>query len=220
MPYKDLFKNYPKTEGRKKISEERLKVTEEERNIARQFGEEYFDGPRKLGLGGYYYDPKYFKPVVKDFINFYSLSENSKILDVGCAKGFMLHDFLEALPECKVSGIDISQYCIDNAIKTVKKFCQVGTCDNLPYEDNSFDLVISIATIHNLEINGVKKSIKEIMRVSKNHAYIKVNAHESESERIAFSNWNLVAKTSLYTHEWENIFNELGYNGEYSWFKP
>ena len=38
----------------------------------------------------------------------------------------------------------------------LKKFI-VGSCDNLPYADNSFDLVISISTIHNLDIDGVKE---------------------------------------------------------------
>ena len=110
MKYVDLLQNYPKTKNRDKISKERINVTKEEREIARKFGKEYFDGPRRLGLGGYKYNKKYFKPVVDDFIKYYDLDNTAKILDVGCGKGFMLHDFLEALPGCTVAGIDISQY--------------------------------------------------------------------------------------------------------------
>ena len=60
MKYIDLLQNYPKTKGREKISKERINVTKEEREIARRFGKEYFDGSRRLGLGGYKYDKKYF----------------------------------------------------------------------------------------------------------------------------------------------------------------
>tara|TARA_B100000575_G_C23085732_1_gene625705 strand:- start:593 stop:1258 length:666 start_codon:yes stop_codon:yes gene_type:complete len=216
----NLLSKYPETEGRQKIAEERIKLTEEEKEISRKFGYEYFDGPRKFGLGGYYYDPKFFSNVVEDFISYYGLSNSSKILDVGCGKGFMLHDFQQILPNCTLKGIDISQYCIENCIDSMKNHCVVGSCDNLPFEDNSFDLVISIATIHNLDLEGVKKSIKEINRVTKKDAFIKVNAHSNEEERKAFKEWNIVAKTSLYEHEWIELFKETNYNGEYYWFKP
>ena len=136
----DLMKRYPKSE-RKAIIEERLKVTEEERKIAQQFGWEYFDGPRRLGLGGYYYNPKYFRPVVEDMIEYYGLNNESSVLDVGSGKGFMLHDFKEALPGLTIAGIDISDYTLENTMEDVKEFCRKASCDDLPFEDNSFDLV-------------------------------------------------------------------------------
>ena len=215
----DLMRRYPKT-VRDALVEERAEVTEEERAVARRFGEEYFDGPRRLGLGGYSYDPKYFQPVVEDMIAHYGLTDDSAILDVGCAKGFMLHDLKAALPGCSVAGIDISTYCLERAIEDVKPFLQCASCDELPFEDDSFDLVVSIATIHNLDLAGVKKSLKEIMRVTRRHAFIKVNGHHNDAERIAFDKWNLVAKTSLHVDDWKRLFGEAGYTGDYSWFTP
>ena len=215
----DLMKRYPKTK-RGDIIGERIKVSEKDREIAMQFGWEYFDGPRHLGLGGYHYDEKYFKPVVEDMIKHYNLSNDSSILDVGCGKGFMLHDFKKALPGIDVGGVDISEYCLDNALKTVRPFLQLASCDKLPYADDSFDLVISIATIHNLDISGVRDSLREIMRVSKKHAYIKVNGYENENEKKELEDWNLVAKTILHVNEWKNIFLDVGYTGDYWWFKP
>ncbi len=216
----NLLSKYPKTKNRSEITKERIKLTEEEKAISRSFGYEYFDGPRKYGLGGYYYDIKYFGEVVKDFIDFYNLDDSSKILDVGCGKGFMLHDFRQLLPNSFLKGIDISKYCIDNCIESMKNDCIVGSCDDLPYDDNSFDLVISIATIHNLDIPGVKKSLREINRVTKKDAFIKVNAHSNPQEKKAFEEWNIVAKTSLYEEDWIKIFKETNYQGDYYWFKP
>ena len=126
--------------------------------IARQFGREYFDGQEEWDQVDTH-TTRSFKQVVEDMIQYYSLTNESSILDIGCAKGFMLHDFKEALPDCKVAGIDISDYCLENSMPSVKKFCKKASCENLPYSDNSFDLVISIATIHNLDIK-CKESLK------------------------------------------------------------
>jgi ubiquinone/menaquinone biosynthesis C-methylase UbiE len=215
----DLMDKYPKSE-RSEILDERIQVSEEERKIAQKFDWEYFDGDRRMGLGGYHYDGKYFKPVVQRMIEYYGLTSKSRILDVGCAKGFMLHDFVEALPGIAVSGVDISDYCLENAMPSVAPYLQHASCDALPYEDDSFDLVISIATIHNLDVDGVKQSLREIMRVGNGQAFIKVNGYRNQYECDQLNNWNLVAKTILHVDEWKEIFSEVGYTGDYYWFLP
>src|SRR5207253_2855014 len=107
--------------------------------------------------GGYNYDGRW-KPIVKRFSEHYDLTTSSKILDVGSGKGFMLHDFREALPGVTVAGIDISTYGVEHTLEDVKPFVQVGNATDLPYPDKSFDLVISINTIHNLKLEPLKKS--------------------------------------------------------------
>jgi SAM-dependent methyltransferase len=218
MPEVDLMKSYPKT-SREDLITIRRQVSEADRARAQQFGEEYFDGPRHLGLGGYYYNKKYFGPVVQDMIQFYSLKRDSRILDVGCGKGFMMKDFMEALPGSSVYGIDISRYCHENSLIEVKSNILLGSCERLPFPDNHFDLVISIATIHNVDIEGVKKSLREIVRVSRgNNYYIKVNGYRNDQERQNLEDWNLVAKTILHVEQWEQLFEETGYQGQYSFF--
>ena len=106
----DIMKRYPKS-VRDNIIKDKKKVSNEDIKIARQFGKEYFDGERWQGLGGYYYNSKYFTPVVEDFISHYGLTDESKILDVGCGKGFMLHDFKKALPNVSLAGIDNTKNC-------------------------------------------------------------------------------------------------------------
>lgn len=213
------MRRYPRSE-RKNLLGERQTVSEHERRIARQFGPEYFDGERRLGLGGYYYNPRFFAPVVQDMISHYQLEEQAAILDVGCGKGFMLKDFRDALPHATLKGLDISSYCLENAHPDVAEELVLGSCDCLPYEDDSFDLVIAIATIHNLDESGVRSSLREIMRVSKSAAYIKVNGYRTEGERRRIEQWNLVAKTSLSVESWKALFREEGYTGDYSFFVP
>ena len=214
----NLLKKYPKT--KRDLSKRGNEKTEEDRIIARRFDKEFFDGDRKNGYGGYYYNSKFWTEVVKDLNNFYKLKNGSKILDIGCGKGFMLFDFMKLNPNFVLEGIDISDYAITNAVPEVKKFLKVGNAKNLPYEDNSFDLVISINTTHNLEINQCKKALSEMERVSRKDKYLIVDAYSNEIEKDRIFAWNLTAKTILSTNEWISLFEEAGYTGHYYWFEP
>lgn len=213
-----LMRKYPKTK-RSTISEKRALVSEEDRMVARRFDELYFDTDRRYGYGGYNYDPKFFSEVVKDFIDYYSIGPTDHILDVGCAKGFMLHDFKQTLPNLNVAGIDISDYAIGKSMDSVAPYLTVGCCSKLPYDDDQFDLVIAISSIHNLDLDGVRLALKEIMRVSKGPCFIKVNGYKNLREREALEKWNLVAKTTLHENEWLELFEEVGYTGDYDFFK-
>lgn len=213
----NLLDLYPKA---KRNLDERVALTSpEDRRLAKQFGREYFDGARTQGYGGYRYDGRWV-PVVKRFIDHYGLNEKSAVLDVGCAKGFMVHDFVQALPGATIRGIDISEYAIENALETVKPLLQVGNATSLPFADNSFDLIISINTIHNLKLEDLKQSLREIERVSRFAAFITVDAYHNEEERERMLKWNLTAETHMYVDEWKKLFDEVGYTGDYHWFIP
>ena len=188
--------------------------------IARKFGKEFFDGDRKHGYGGFNYMPRFWQPVIPTFRDFYNLSEKSTILDVGCAKGFMLHDFKEIIPGITVAGVDVSGYAIDNAKESVRDVVSVADVRDLPFEDNSFDLVIAINTVHNLEGNDLERALNEINRVSKKHSYITVDAYKSALEKEMMFAWNLTAKTILSCEDWIALFHRTGYVGDYYWFMP
>ena len=132
----------------------------------------------------------------------------------------MLHDFKKLIPGIKVSGIDISNYAISNCIETVKSDLRVADARDLPFEDNSFDLVISITTIHNFDIEGCKTALKEIERVSKKDSFITVDAYHNENEKKIMQAWNLTAETILHVDDWKKLFNEARYKGDYYWFIP
>ena len=213
----NLLKKYPKT--KRDLKSRLIKKTSNDRAIARKFGYDFFDGDRKNGYGGYYYHPRFWNEVVKDFIKFYKLNKKSKILDIGCGKGFMLHDFKQAIPEITVRGIDISKYAINNSLLSVRKYLKIGNAKKLNFPDNYFDLTISITTLHNLNLNDFKKSITEIQRVSKK-SFITVDSYRNEEEKKRMDAWNLTALTYMHRKDWIQLFKEINYTGDYFWFIP
>ena len=194
-------------------------LTSEQREMACQFGREFFDGDRLWGYGGYIYDGRWIS-VVEKFRDYYELTSESNVLDVGCAKGFMLHNFRQVIPGIKVAGIDVSEYAIENAMDDVRPFVQVANAKDLPFPDKSFDLVISINTVHNLEIEECKQAITEIERVKKKNAFLVLDSFRNQREEDRMRKWNITGKTILSVTEWLKVFAEVGYTGDYYWFIP
>ncbi len=219
----NLLKDYPSGKG----TRYKRNYTLEQRLEARNFGKDFFDGTRDQGYGGYKYDGRW-ESVVKYFIEYYNLSAGSRILDVGCAKGFLLYEFTKLLPKVDVVGIDISKYCIENAKEEIKNNLFVCDAANMPFKEREFDLVIAINTIHNLPFEECFKATKDIQSIGRNK-YVQVDAWRNEREREAFRAWQITGGfydddgnwvpfgTAFSTIGWEKFFKLAGYTGEYYW---
>lgn len=236
----NLLDSFPKTVR---------KVEDFERNetnklIARNYDKEFFDGKRVNGYGGYYYDGRW-RGVVEKLKQIYGINAQSSVLDIGCAKGFLLYDLQDMIPGISVAGIDISKYAINKAMDKFGVYCErKGLCENgggdkleeiarskvlpfmiiesaeeLPYADGSFDVVLSINTIHNLPIDKCKKAIQEMTRVSKNNRnmFIQVDAYQNNEEFERMKKWALTADTVMSADNWIRFFNDTGYGGDYFW---
>ena len=214
----DLLAKYPK--AKRDLEERAAGKTEEQRAIARKFGEEFFDGDRNTGYGGFSYAPRFWQPVIPTFVQHWGLTANSSLLDVGCAKGFMLYDLRMAVPGVTVAGVDISSYAVEKGMHGVRQFLSVADAKSLPFEEDSFDVVVSINTVHNLERDDCAQALREIERVSRKHAFITVDAYRNEKERDRMLAWNLTAKTIMSVDDWVIFFGEVGYTGDYYWFIP
>jgi len=214
----DLLKNYPK--GNRNLDERADAKTEDDRKIARQFAKDFFDGDRKHGYGGFNYSPKFWEPVIPTFKNYWNLNSTSSLLDVGCAKGFMLFDFARLIPGISIKGIDISEYAIRHSKSEVRDHLQIADAQNLPFDDNSFDAVISVNTVHNLDTEGCANALREIERVSRGKSFITVDAYRNETEKKRMYKWNLTAKTIMHVDHWKSFFHSVGYTGDYFWFIP
>ena len=182
---------------------------------AKKYKKNYWDGKRRYGYGGYKYIPDRWKNVAKKLIKIYKLKSDSKILDVGCGKGFLLYEMLKIIPSLQIHGFDISNYAIEKSIKIKNlKIFKHKAQEKLPYKNNCFDLVISMATLHNLKLFDLEKSIKEIERVGKKK-YIMVESYKNERQLFNLQCWALTCQSFLSTDEWIWLYKKIKYTGDY-----
>ncbi|WP_193179306.1 class I SAM-dependent methyltransferase [Nisaea sediminum] len=183
---------------------------------SKQYGELYFDGPRDYGYGGYRYDGRWV-PVAKDLVAHFGLKAGDRVLDVGCAKGFLVRDLLASTPGLEVFGLDISEYALMNCHPEVIGRLHLGSADHLPFPDGAFDAVISLDTIHNLPRPRALEALREIQRISNGHAYVRVDSYRTPEQKAVFENWVLTAEFHDYPDGWIKLFEEAGYTGDYYW---
>lgn len=215
----NLLKSLPNSWNKKPLKK-RLCASQEDRILSWRLDKEYFDGTRAQGYGGYRYDGRW-KPVAMDMIKFYNLKQTSKILDIGCAKGYLLDEFGKILNNTQIYGIDASSYAIINSNKKIKKNLCIGNATKLPFENNFFDLVISINSLHNiLNLYELEAAFKEINRVSKKKIFISVGAYDNLKEKKTLDDWAVLSRTYMSTRKWKAFFKKNSYKGDYYWFKP
>jgi len=188
--------------------------TIENRIVASYRGEEYYDGDRKNGYGGFIYDGRWL-PIARKMFAEYNLSQDSALLQVGCEKGFLLHDFLDLFPRMKIRGTDISQYAIENAMSSVKPFISNSPFTALPFQANSFDLVIAIGVVYTLNLADAIQCLKEIEKVSRGASFITLAAYRTQEEKKLFEWWTVLGATLLHEEEWIEVMENAGYTGDY-----
>lgn len=212
MPEIDLLTSLPKT--KRDLKARVANRTSEHIREALKFGELYFDGPREYGYGGFRYDGRW-QPVAEAIINHYGLKLGDRVLDVGCAKGFLVQDLIANGVDA--IGIDISAYAVSNCHAVVKERLLVGNATSLPFQDGSFKCVISLDTIHNLSKSCAVVALSEVQRVSSHHSYIRVDSYRSIEQKNIFEGWVLTAKFHDYPTGWLQVFQQAGYTGDYCW---
>lgn len=184
--------------------------------LSREYGFHYFDGPREYGYGGYRYDGRWI-PVAEDMVRHFDLKPGDRVLDVGCAKGFLVKDFMKVCPGLEAFGLDISRYALMNCEPEAIGRLHLGNATDLPFPDNSFKAVISLNTVHNLDRDKCIVALKEIQRVSGGRAYVQVDSYRTPEERQLFLDWVLTAHYHEYPDGWLRTFSEAGYTGDYNW---
>lgn len=182
--------------------------------VAKQYGEDYWDGDRRYGYGGYRYIEGKWKPVAEKLIELYRLDNNSSILDVGCGKGVLLKEIQDLLPKASVCGVDISDYALREARHLVAGDFWRGSADQFTDNDDEFDLVISINCLHNLSLLDLQSAISEIERVGK-QKYICVESYRNDQELFNLQCWALTCERFHRKEEWIWLYKHFGYTGDY-----
>lgn len=210
----DLLRALPK--GKRNVKSRETAKTEEHIRISRQYGETYFDGPREYGYGGYRYDGRWV-PVAKDVVAHFGLKAGDRVLDVGCAKGFLVKDLMSACPGLEVFGIDISEYALMHCEPEVVGRLHLGSAERLPFPDKSFAAVVSINTVHNLPRGRCIQAVREIERLAPGRGFIQVDSYRTAEQKAIFESWVLTAEFHDDPKGWVALFGEAGYTGDYYW---
>ena len=181
---------------------------------AKEYEYDYWDGDRRYGYGGYKYDGRW-KPVAQTFIDTYGLTNNSKVLDVGCGKAFLLHEIKQLLPGAECLGFDISKHGMADAPEAIRPHLfRYRAQDAYPFGDKYFDLVISLGCLHNLRLFELKTACAEIQRVGR-QGYIMLESYRNELEQFNLQCWALTCESFFDTAEWIWLYRHFGYTGDY-----
>jgi SAM-dependent methyltransferase len=182
---------------------------------AKEYEFDYWDGDRRYGYGGYRYIEGWWQPVARALIGLYDLRNGSRVLDVGCGKGFLLYEMTKLLPGLEVCGFDISRHGLANAKEEIRsRLFHHRAQDRYPYGDGTFDLVISLGCLHNLRLYELQAALQEIERVGKSK-YVMVEAYRNEAEQFNLECWALTAESILHVSEWTWLYDHFGYTGDY-----
>ena len=208
----ELLRSLPK--GKRNLQARATAKTDDLIALSRQYGKDYFDGSRDVGYGGYWYDGRW-KLVAKDIVSHYGLSPGDKVLDVGCAKGFLVKDLLAE--GIDAYGVDVSEYALMNCEPEAVGRLHIGSAEHLPFPDKSFDVVLAINVLHNLHKPELIQALHEMERLARKGKFVQVDSYRTEEERAIFESWVLTAHTYGYPHEWRALFDEAGYTGDHYW---
>src|SRR6516164_2952392 len=154
----NLLRRYPR--AKRNIGLRTVAQSEENIRIAREYGREYFDGSRDTGYGGYRYDGRWI-PIAEDMVAHFGLKPGDRILDVGCAKGFLVKDLMTVCPGLEAFGLDISEYALMNCAPEAIGRLDLGSADHMPFPDGSFAAVVSLNTIHNFTRADAIRAMRE-----------------------------------------------------------
>ncbi|PPR17526.1 MAG: hypothetical protein CFH40_02613 [Alphaproteobacteria bacterium MarineAlpha10_Bin3] len=208
----DLLRGLP--QGKRNIKQRETAKTQALIDLSREYGADYFDGSRDVGYGGYRYDGRWV-PVARDIIAHYGLMPGDRILDVGCAKGFLVKDLLAE--GIDAYGVDVSHYALLNCEPEVVGRLHIGSAERLPFPDASFAVVLAINTLHNLKKPDLIAALHEMERLATRGKFLQVDSYRTEAEKEIFESWVLTAYTHDYPDGWRRIFDEAGYTGDNNW---
>lgn len=186
-----------------------------DRIVASMRGHDFFDGERNCGYGGLSYDGRW-NPVARDFVEDFELNENSRVLQLQCEKGFLLHEFRSVVPGIEVRGTEDSDYALGHLHEGLEGCVVKCRPMELGFPTKSFDLVIALGIVYTLTMRDAIDTLREISRVSRGSAFVTLASYSSNAEYDAMREWSLLGNLILREAEWLQIMEWSGYTGAYN----
>jgi SAM-dependent methyltransferase len=208
----NLLEGYPKPQNIRFVSKNLRTINH--RLIALKRDENFFDGDRNYGYGGYVYDGRW-QIIAENIIKTYSLKSDENILQINSEKGFLLKDLKNYNEKLNLFGTETSNYAIKNTVDEVNKNIIISSPNNLPFDDNYFDFVLALGVVYTASLDDAIKIIKEIVRVCKNNSFITLASYSSIEDYFLFRDWTLLGTTVLKKNEWIEVLKYCNYTGDY-----
>lgn len=208
----NAFRRYPSSgAGVRLVTAERAEIGS--RIIAAYRGPDFYDGDRDHGYGGLRYDGRW-APVARDMIEQYGLDfPGARVLQIGCDKGYLIYEFHRL--GLQVVGTEVSQYAIATAPDSVARCIEFVPPWALPFEDQTFDLVICAGPVYSLTLEDSMRCLREVMRVCRGRAFVTMAAYETHEDFWLFRGWTLLGATVLKRGEWLEVLEHVGYVDDY-----
>jgi SAM-dependent methyltransferase len=127
----------------------------------------YFDGPGKSNYHRYSIDSSPFAAqadAIIDLMAFHGHGLNGPVLDIGCAKGYLVYVLRQRGVEAY--GIDWSQYALDHAYPDARPYLQRACATRLPFPDKHFAVVTTFDVLEHLNEDHALLALRESARVS------------------------------------------------------
>lgn len=165
------------------------------------FDKDYFENGVKTGKSNYQdYSwerlGSYFKDTAQHIKNKF---QPKTVLDVGCAKGFLVKALNDIGIEAQ--GVDVSEYALEKSIVPDKT--KFGKAQELPFEDDSFDVVVAFDILEHIPTKDVQKVCKELLRVAKKWVIVRVVTEKLKDDLDASH------ETIKPREYWESKFNSI-----------
>ena len=209
----NLLEEYPSPEKPRYVGSDLRTINH--RIVATLRDKDFFDGNRNYGYGGFKYDGRW-KKIAKKIANEYNLDNKSSFLQLGCEKGFLLHDLKNILPNLKIRGLETSDYAVNNSMEDVRKYIsKTKNYINLEYEENKFDFILALGVVYTLNLSDAIQCLKEIQRISKGKSFVILASYETIQDYWLFRQWTVLGSTILLKNDWIEVLNHVNYTGDY-----
>ena len=182
------------------------------KELGEEYNEDYFERGLQAGVSNYQnyrWMPDFTIPMAMTIIDYLKLTREHKILDFGCAKGYLVKA-LRMLYR-KAWGVDISKYAIDNCHPDVSEYCvKMGTNlhRSLP---KLFDYCIAKDVFEHIDEGGLKFILS---RLNCKRIFAVIPLGDSEYYRAPLNNCDKTHQICANEYWWITFFKENGWEIE------